>query len=108
MKSDNPFFVLELDPASSPGEIERTGRKLVGLLEVGSEKAAQYTCFAGTFARDATMVREAMAALRDPKKRARFAATASLFRAVAPATLSADDLDAPLADAFALGGYPGL
>ena len=108
MKVDNPFFVLELATNASPGEIERAGRKILGLLEVGSEKAATYTCFAGTFPRDATTVREAMAALRDPKRRARSAATAMILGGEPLAADPEDEFDAPLPDAFALAGLLGL
>jgi curved DNA-binding protein CbpA len=103
----NPFFVLELPSAATPGEIERAGRKLIGLLEVGSEKAAKYTCSFGTFDRDTTAIREAMAELRDPEKRARHAMLASLL-AVEEMAASEEAIDAPLPDAFALAGYPGL
>ena len=72
MNPRNPFYVLEVAAAASPGEIERQGRKLLALLDVGAAKARSYRCPLGTFARDATMVREAMAALRDPPRRARF------------------------------------
>jgi len=106
MNPENPYFILEIDAAATPGEIERAGRKLLALLEVGSENVAQYTCSFGTFHRDATMIREAMSELRDPKKRARQALLASLLGASAAS--SEVDIDAPLADAFALAGYPGL
>lgn len=107
MRPENPFLVLEIDPGASPGEIERAGRKILGLLEVGSEKAAKYTCFAGTFPRDATLVREAMAALRDPKRRPRFAGTAMILGGPL-ATETEEELDAPLADAFELADFRGL
>lgn len=107
MNPKNPYFVLEIASDTTPGEIERAGRKLLGLIEVGSEKAAKYTCSFGTFDRDPTMIREAMAELRDPQKRARHALLASLLSGDANAD-SAAGLDAPLANAFALAGYPGL
>ena len=106
MNPENPYFILEIDATAAPGEIERAGRKLLGLLDVGSEKVVKYTCSFGTFDRDATMIREAMSELRDPKKRARHALLASLLGASAAS--SEVDIDAPLADAFALAGYPGL
>ena len=102
MKADNPFYVLEIDPEATPGEIEREGRKVLGLIEIGSENAAKYT-----FPRDPTRVREAMAELRDPKKRGRYAILAGVLRGAIP-TPPARDIDAPLADAFALAGYRGL
>lgn len=107
MNANNPYFVLEIAADATPGEIERAGRKLLGLIEVGSEKAAHYTCSFGTFDRSPTMIREAMAELRDPKKRARHALLASLLSADVTAN-SETALDAPLTDAFALAGYSGL
>ncbi len=107
MNPKNPYFVLEIDANATPGEAERAGRKLLGLLEVGSKKTATYTCSFGTFDRDATMIREAMAELRDPKKRARHSLLASLVVAEASAA-GETALDDPLANAFALAGYPGL
>jgi curved DNA-binding protein CbpA len=107
MNPKNPYFVLEIAADATPGEIERAGRKLLGLIEVGSEKAATYTCAFGTFDRDPTMIREAMSELRDPQKRARHSLLASLLGG-AGAAESAAALDAPLANAFALAGYPGL
>jgi hypothetical protein len=106
MNPKNPYFVLEIVADATPGEIERAGRKLLGLIDVGSEKAVKYTCSFGTFDRDATMIREAMAELRDPKKRARHSLLASLLATDAAESNVA--LDAPLANAFALAGYPGL
>ncbi|HEX7664578.1 MAG TPA: hypothetical protein VF407_08710 [Polyangiaceae bacterium] len=106
MNPKNPFFVLELPPAATPGEIERAGRKLLALLDVGSAAASTYECAFGSFPRDATLIREAMATLRDPKTRAKEALLASL---IAPPNGVVDpDLDAPLPEAFALAGFPGL
>lgn len=106
MNPRNPFFVLDLPPSATPGEIERAGRKLIALLEVGGAAATQYVCAFGTFPRDATMIREAMNVLRDPKQRAKESLLASL---IAPASAApTPDLDAPLPDAFALAGLPGL
>jgi curved DNA-binding protein CbpA len=107
MNPKNPYFVLEIASNATPGEIERAGRKLLGLVDVGSEKAVKYTCSFGTFDRDATMIREAMAELRDPRKRARHALLASLLSSDGSSE-DATELDAPLANAFALAGFPGL
>ena len=107
MNAKNPFYVLELAPDAAPADIERQGRKILGLLEVGSTKAKSYACPLGTFERDETMVREAMSALRDPKRRAREAALAAVLRSTAPPS-TPPRFDAPLADAFELGGYRGL
>lgn len=108
MNPRNAFWVLELSPDASPGEIERSGRKLVALLEVGAVSAQKYTCLVGTFPRDATMVREALAALRDPKRRAREACIAGLLSIPAGECGSDDTLDAPVAGARAAAGFKGL
>jgi hypothetical protein len=105
----NPYWVLELDAASTPGEIERQGRKILGLIELGAGKALRYECPLGTFERDATMVREAIALLRDPKRRARETCLVRLLTATDAATLRPDsEPDAPLPQAFEIGGYRGL
>ncbi len=106
MNPKNPFFVLEIPSKATPGEIERAGRKLIALLDVGGAAATKYQCAFGAFPRDATMIREAMAVLRDPKQRAKEALLASLI--APPSDALAPDLDAPLPDAFALAGFPGL
>jgi len=109
MNPKSPFYVLELRPEASPGEIERQGRKLLGLFEVGAKKAGTYSCPLGTFTRDETMVREAMAALRDPRRRAKEACLVTLLSAEAAGEGDAAlEPDAPLEDAFLAGGYRGL
>jgi hypothetical protein len=65
----NPFFVLELPTEASPGEVERAGQRLLALLAVGSEAAGQCRTPLGPAPRDADMVREALATLRDPVQR---------------------------------------
>jgi hypothetical protein len=110
MNPKSPFYILELSSKATPGEIERQGRKLLGLFEVGAAKAATYVCPLGSFPRDPTMVREAMAALRDPARRKRESVLVALLE-TAPAAPEAQDveaLDAPLVDAFLAGGYLGL
>ena len=102
----NPFYILSLAPDASPGEIERQGRKLLGLLEIGATKAASYTCPFGTFERDATTVREAMAALRDPQRRAKESCLVSLLAGAEEEGVL--EPDSPLEDAFLAGGYRGL
>jgi hypothetical protein len=106
MNPRNPFYILELTASATPGEIERQGRKLLGLFELGVAKATKYTCPLGTFERDATMVREAMAALRDPNTRTKDAFVVGLLEDVPDAETFYPD--APLADSFAAGGYRGL
>jgi hypothetical protein len=109
MNPRNPYYVLELLPDAAPGEIEREGRKLLGLIELGTARGTVYACPLGTFTRDATMVRDAMAALRDPKRRAKERCLAALTRLGTDAEDdSADeDLDAPVPDALRIV-YPGL
>jgi hypothetical protein len=104
---DNPYFVLEVSPAVTPGEIERQGRKILGLIELGAAKGFSYACPLGTFPRDATMVREAIAALHDPKRRARESVLVKLL-GTSTESRSPAELDAPLDEAFDIGGYPGL
>jgi len=104
---DNPFYILEAPAEATPGEIERQGRKIIALLEVGAEKAAHYSCPLGTFPRDATMVRDAIAALRDPKRRMTEAALVQVLGASAPGA-APSDIDGPFEGAFAAAGYPGL
>ena len=106
MNPKNAFYVLELPPDASQADAERQARKLLGMLELGLEKAARYACPVGVFPRDATMVREALARLRDPKAKLR---EATLARALVGETASVDeDPDAPLRDAFLVGGFRGL
>ncbi len=107
MHPKSPFYILDLRHDASPGDIERQGRKLLGLFEVGAKKATSYSCPLGTFERDATMVREAMAALRDPRRRAREACLASLL-GDDEEHADVHDPDEPLEDAFLAGGYRGL
>lgn len=111
MHVTNAFYVLDLAdrPDASPGEIERQGRKILGLFEVRAAKARTYTCPFGSFPRDETMVREAMAMLRDPKKRAKESFLARCFTGLdAPDEASAAPPDAPFDDAFLAAGYRGF
>jgi hypothetical protein len=111
MNPRNAYWMLELSPDATPAEIEREGRKLLGLLELGTARGKTYACPLGTFSRDATMVRDAMAALRDPKRRARERCVASLIGgppAKGTGNESAnEDVDAPVPDALRIV-YPGL
>ena len=65
----NPFFILGLGPESARAEVERTGQKLLGLLELKVGSAATYRTPLGDRPRSPELVREALAELRDPKKR---------------------------------------
>jgi hypothetical protein len=65
----NPFYVLGLPPTATRAEVERQGQKLLGLLELGARQARSYATPLGDFPRDADLVRQAMAELRDPDRR---------------------------------------
>ncbi len=79
--ADNPLFVLELTPAATRAEVERAGQKLLAMLAVGVREAGCYATPVGVRARTETLVREAMAQLRDPNGRLR----AELWWLAAPA-----------------------
>jgi hypothetical protein len=113
MTPTNAFYVLGLAADASPADIEREGRKLLGLLELGVAKGSAYTCALGTFRRDATMVREAMATLRDPARRARESALAAILGTAPPADPRAETRTsagpvAPMPEALRLAGYRGF
>jgi curved DNA-binding protein CbpA len=67
---DNPFYVLELPTTATTVEIERSGNKILGMLELDLGGARTYTTPLGAAERDADKVRRAMSELRDPAKRA--------------------------------------
>jgi hypothetical protein len=69
MIRDNPFHVLALRPTATRAEIEREGQKLLGMLELGLQRAARYATPVGSVERTADKVRRAMAELRDPDRR---------------------------------------
>jgi hypothetical protein len=110
MNPRNPYYVLELPLDAGPGDVEREGRKLLGLIELGTARGTVYACPLGTFTRDATMVRDAMAALRDPKRMAKERCLAALMYGTAAETddeWADEDVDAPVPDALRIV-YPGL
>ncbi len=76
----NPFFVLEVKTDASRIDIERAGQRLLARFEVSPESAARYQTPLGSGVRDADMVRQALAALRDPVQRV----TCELWADVAP------------------------
>jgi hypothetical protein len=106
MNPKNAYYVLELGPTATVSDIERQGQKLVALLSVGARQAGVYSCPFGELPRDETMVREAVARLRDPSLRQQDAAVVRLL--LDGSSDAPVDADAPLPDAFALAGYPGL
>jgi hypothetical protein len=65
----NPFFVLDVGIEASRTDVERTGQKLLALLAIGSVGVEHYQTPLGPAIRDADMVRQALAALRDPSER---------------------------------------
>jgi hypothetical protein len=65
----NPFFVLEVATDASPADVERAGQRLLALLAVGSESAGRYQTPLGPATRDADVVRQGLAALRDSEQR---------------------------------------
>ncbi len=62
----NPFFILDLSPGVSAIEIERQGRKILGMLELNIKNASCYSTPWGRRNRSVSDVRLAIAELRDP------------------------------------------
>lgn len=67
----NPLLILGLRPGSSRLEVERAGQKLLGLLSIGAASAQSYATPWGPQPRDEHLVRQALAALKDPSARLR-------------------------------------
>jgi len=67
--TQNPFYVLELGLQCGAVEVERQGKKLLGMLELGLAQARTYPTPLGPQPRDASLVRHAMSELREPNKR---------------------------------------
>ncbi len=65
----NPFFVLELKLDATRADIERAGQRLLAKFGIESTDVARYPTPFGEAVRDADMVRQALAALRDPAQR---------------------------------------
>ncbi|HET9930736.1 MAG TPA: hypothetical protein VFQ35_08620 [Polyangiaceae bacterium] len=65
----NPFFVLGVPPTATRAELERSGQKLLALLAVGNAAAKHCETPLGPLERDADLVRNALAELRDPRTR---------------------------------------
>jgi hypothetical protein len=68
--ADNPFYVLDIPPTSTAVEVERQGQKLLAMLGVGLSSVATYCTPFGPQERTEDAVRQALAALRDPTRRA--------------------------------------
>ena len=65
----NPFLVLGVKPAASPLEVEREGRKLLSMVELGLADAATYATPLGRRPLSIDLLRWAMSELRDPNRR---------------------------------------
>lgn len=65
----NPFFVLELKTDATRADVERAGQRLLAKFGIDSAGIAEYDTPLGKGVRDADMVRQALAALRDPVQR---------------------------------------
>ena len=90
----NPLLVLGLTPGASRMDIERTGQKLLGLLSIGAESAKIYATPWGPQPRDESLVRQALAELKDPAVRLRaelWALEAADALPMAPAEQSRDN-----------------
>jgi hypothetical protein len=82
----NPFFVLEVPIDATPPDVERAGQRLLALLTVGSAGAGTYQTPLGPAPRDADRVRQALAALRDPRRRVLHELWATVVPANGPAS----------------------
>ncbi|MEZ4427994.1 MAG: hypothetical protein R3A51_09945 [Nannocystaceae bacterium] len=67
--TENAFHVLGLLPDCARADVERAGRTLLDMLEVGLAEARTYTTPLGPRARTPELVRHAMAELRSPARR---------------------------------------
>lgn len=102
----NPFFVLGLKPSASNLEIERTGRKILGQLEIGLKAASIVETPIGKVERSADDVRRALAELRDPQKRAEHEIWARIDRE--ELAEAGEDASEPWIDAMRALGWRGL
>jgi hypothetical protein len=66
---ENPFYVLGLTAEATRAEIEAEGQKLLAMLALRMSAAAVYRTPIGEGVRSETLVRTAMAELRDPARR---------------------------------------
>ena len=64
----NPFALLELSPGATNQEIERQGKKILGMLELKIQEGGHYSTPYSIEKRDASDVRQAMAELRTPAR----------------------------------------
>jgi len=101
-RDPNPFFVLGLPTTATSMEIEREGRKILGLLEIGIASARTVDSPQGPLDRTPDLVRGAIAALQDPDRR-----LVHEFEAVA-AGPDPQVLPPTWSDAFSRLGFRGL
>lgn len=100
---ENPFFILGLPKTATPMEVERQGKKLLGMLELQLVAAATYQTPWGPRERTPERVREAVQLLLDPGRRLPYEPWAS-WDPTTTATDSTSDVptDAPAFDASGL------
>ncbi|MBI4814723.1 MAG: hypothetical protein HY791_00615 [Deltaproteobacteria bacterium] len=67
--ASNPFYVLGIPITATSMEIEREAQRILAMLELGLAAAKSYETPLGARERSKDLVREAMAELRDPRKR---------------------------------------
>jgi hypothetical protein len=107
---ENPFYLLGLDPSASELEVEREGRKLLAQLELGLAAVRVAHTPVGDVTRTPERVRDALAELRDSRKRKRHALWARLPVAniESPNGESSHNARAPWSEAMSAVGWPGL
>lgn len=105
---ENPFYVLALPVTASRREVEREGQKLLGMLELKLEDAQRYRTPLGVHLRTADLVRNALARLRDPRRRLESELFAVLPPVPPPSSSSAPGRRArKWTDAFRILGFVG-
>lgn len=67
----NPFYVLSSRPSATRPQLEREAQKLLAMLELRLSAAMHYPTPVGSGERDAQLLRDSTAALRDPEQRLR-------------------------------------
>ncbi len=99
--AENPFFVLELPPTATPMEIERQGKKLLGMLELELASAQTFPTPYGAKLRTPERVREAVQLLLDPARRLPFEPWAAWTPSSSSSSSSAPSSTTPI-DASAM------
>lgn len=107
--AENPFYVLGVPLTANRTEIEREGSKLLSMLQLGLKESKTYRSPLGERPRTEALVREAMAELRDPKRRLTHELLAALPASTPlPATRTASGASTPWPNAPMVFGYgPG-